>query len=178
MSDAGDDIDPDAEGAGDDEASGEGGEGKKPRNKKKLILFAGIGLVALLALGGGGAWFLGVFSSADPEMAAKEQAAAKPAVFFELPDMTVNLTAADQRTQYLRMKIALEVSDKETISQITPLLPRVLDTFQVYLRELRISDLEGSAGVYRLKEELRRRVNLAVYPAEVNDILFKELLIQ
>ncbi len=64
------------------------------------------------------------------------------------------------------------------IELIEPRMPRVLDAFQVYLRELRPSDLEGSAGLYRLKEELLRRVNLAVYPASVDNILFKEILVQ
>jgi flagellar FliL protein len=53
-----------------------------------------------------------------------------------------------------------------------------VDAFQVYLRELRKSDLEGSAGIYRLKEELQRRVNVAIYPAQVESILFKEILVQ
>jgi flagellar FliL protein len=50
--------------------------------------------------------------------------------------------------------------------------------FQVYLRELRPADLEGSAGTFRLKEELLRRVNMAVHPAKVDAVLFKELLVQ
>jgi flagellar protein FliL len=63
-------------------------------------------------------------------------------------------------------------------SSAAVLLPKVVDAFQVYLRELRKSDLEGSAGIYRLKEELRRRVNVAIYPLEVQSILFKEILVQ
>ena len=106
------------------------------------------------------------------------EAVAKPAVFYDLPDLTINLASPDKRSQYLRIKVALEVSKRETIDEITPMLPRVMDAFQVYLRELRMTDLEGSAGIYRLKEELRRRVNLAIHPAQVDDILFKELLIQ
>ena len=51
--------------------------------------------------------------------------------------------------------------------------------FQVYLRELRVEDeLSGSAGVYRLKEELLARVNAAVEPINVTDVLFKEMLVQ
>lgn len=46
------------------------------------------------------------------------------------------------------------------------------------MRELRPSDLDGSAGMYRLKEELLRRVNMTVYPAKVDAVLFKELLVQ
>jgi flagellar FliL protein len=57
-------------------------------------------------------------------------------------------------------------------------MAKVVDAFQVYLRELRKSDLEGSAGVYRLKEELRRRVNIAIFPAQIDSILFKEILVQ
>jgi flagellar FliL protein len=48
----------------------------------------------------------------------------------------------------------------------------------VFVRELRASDLEGSAGVYRLREELVRRVNIAVYPAKVDAVLFKDIVIQ
>jgi flagellar FliL protein len=46
------------------------------------------------------------------------------------------------------------------------------------LRELRPSDLEGGIGIYRLREELIRRINIAVYPAKVETILFKDVLIQ
>ena len=49
---------------------------------------------------------------------------------------------------------------------------------QGYLRELRPADLEGSAGLFRLKEELLRRINLSVYPAKVEGVLFKEILVQ
>ena len=57
-------------------------------------------------------------------------------------------------------------------------MPRVMDAFQTYLRELRPSDLEGSAGLYRLKEELTRRVNVAIAPSRVNAVLFKEIVVQ
>ena len=64
------------------------------------------------------------------------------------------------------------------VQQIQPMLPRVMDTFQVFLRELRPTDLEGSAGTYRLKEELTRRVNTAVAPGRITAVLFKEMLVQ
>ena len=64
------------------------------------------------------------------------------------------------------------------MTDIQPMLPRVMDTFQVFMRELRPQDLEGSAGLYRLKEEMMRRVNVAVYPARVDAVLFKELMVQ
>src|SRR5450631_4295199 len=83
-----------------------------------------------------------------------------------------------ERTQYLKVKIVLELPNPEVVTQIQPLMPRVMDTFQTYLRELRPTDLDGSAGLYRLKEELTRRVNAAVEPNRVTAVLFKEIVIQ
>ena len=83
-----------------------------------------------------------------------------------------------ERVQYLKMKVVLEVKEEKQVEAIKPTLPRVTDIFQTYLRELRPTDLGGSAGLFRLKEELTRRVNAAVSPNEVSAVLFKEIVIQ
>jgi flagellar FliL protein len=90
----------------------------------------------------------------------------------------VNLQAPGGRSSYLKARIVLETEDAKVIEQIKPLMPRVMDAFQTYLREMRQSDLEGSAGLYRLREELTRRVNIAVAPSKVNAVLFKEIVVQ
>ena len=64
------------------------------------------------------------------------------------------------------------------VAQITPNIPRMVDIFQTYLREVRPSDLNGSAGMFRLKEELTRRVNSTIAPHQVSAVLFKEILVQ
>ncbi|MBO6893301.1 MAG: flagellar basal body-associated FliL family protein [Roseibium sp.] len=157
----------------------EGAEGAAGGGKKKLILFGAVGLVVLLAAGGAAYYFL-MGSDAplpmdgDPDAPREAQ---KPVVFYDLPEMTVNL-ATEGRTTYLKVRIALEVENRAMIEQIQPFLPRILDAFQIYLRELRPADLEGSAGLFRLKEELLRRINLSVYPAKVEGVLFKEILVQ
>lgn len=157
----------------------EGAEGASGGGKKKLILFGGIGLVGLLAIGGAVYFFLLSGDSAPPASSedAATQEVQKPVVFYDLPEMTVNL-ATEGRTTYLKVRIALEVENRGMIEQIQPYLPRILDAFQIYLRELRPADLEGSAGLFRLKEELLRRINLSVYPAKVEGVLFKEILVQ
>ncbi len=76
------------------------------------------------------------------------------------------------------MKVVLEVKDTPLVTQIQPTMPRVTDLFQTYLRELRPGDLNGSIGLFRLKEELTRRVNAAISPSQVNAVLFKEIVIQ
>jgi flagellar FliL protein len=80
--------------------------------------------------------------------------------------------------QYLKVKIVLEVKEEKQVEAIKPTLPRVTDLFQTYLRELRPSDLNGSAGLFRLKEELTKRVNLALAPQTVSAVLFKEIIVQ
>ena len=107
-----------------------------------------------------------------------KRAVEKPMVYYDLPEMVVNLSSHGKRAQYLKLSVSLEVADRQTITALQPKLPRVLDLFQVYLRELRSSDLEGSAGIYRLKEELLRRVNIALRPKRVDRILFREILVQ
>ena len=57
-------------------------------------------------------------------------------------------------------------------------MPRILDLFQTYLRDMRPEDLRGSAGTYRLREELIARGTIAVAPAHITDVLFTEMLVQ
>ena len=104
---------------------------------------------------------------------------AKPPVFVEVPDMLVNMVGAPgERVQYLKVKVVLEIKEDKQVEAIKPTLPRVTDLFQTYLRELRPTDLNGSAGLFRLKEELTKRVNAAVAPNHVSAVLFKEIVVQ
>jgi flagellar FliL protein len=145
---------------------------KLPSLKMMIIAAAG-----LLVIGGGGAGAYLYFGGAAHDKPA--QTALKPAIFVDLPDVLVNLSnAGTDRTQYLKVKIVLELPDPNLVAQIQPLMPRVMDAFQTYLRELRPTDLDGSAGLYRLKEELTRRVNAAVAPNRITAVLFKEIVVQ
>lgn len=159
-----------------EEAEGEAAPAKTGLFAKlspKMMIIAG---AAVAVLGGGGA---GAYFFFAPHKEKVEQAKQEPAVFVDMPDILVNLSnAGNDRTQYLRVKITLEVPDQILAKQITPVMPRVTDAFQTYLRELRPTDLDGSAGLYRLKEELTRRVNIAIAPSRVNAVLFKEIVVQ
>ena len=159
----------------------DGAEGAPAQPKTKFALklpplkFLLIGGAAVLLLAGAG----GYFFFARPAEHKVETPGVKPVVFVDLPEILVNLSnpGAD-RTQYLKVKVVLELPEQKMIEQITPIMPRVMDAFQTYLRELRPSDLDGSAGLYRLKEELTRRVNVAIAPSRINAVLFKEIVVQ
>jgi len=146
----------------------------KMPSRKMMIIIAG---ALLLVGGGGGGSYFYFFKPVEHKEEPKP--VVKPAIFVDLPDVLVNLSnAANERTQYLKVKIVLELPTPEVVAEIQPLMPRVLDAFQTYLRELRPTDLDGSAGLYRLKEELTRRVNAAVAPNRVTAVLFKEIVVQ
>jgi flagellar FliL protein len=145
-----------------------------PKSKLKVIIVAA---AVLVLVGGGGTWFF--FFRGHAEEVHAEAALVKPPSFLEVPDMLVNLVGVPgERVQYLKVKVVLEVKDALQAESIKPSLPRVTDIFQTYMRELRASDLTGSAGLFRLKEELTKRVNAAISPSQVNAVLFKEVVVQ
>ncbi|MGI9383170.1 MAG: flagellar basal body-associated FliL family protein [Methyloligellaceae bacterium] len=147
---------------------------KGPPSRKMLLILI---LPVLLALGGGGyfaAQMFDLFGSGGMASAAQKP----PPVYYDLPEMVVNLSAAEKRAQYLKLKVSLEVENEMVVKALQPVMPRVLDVFQLYLRELRSSDLDGSAGLFRLKEELLRRVNIEIHPSRVDRVLFKEIIVQ
>jgi flagellar protein FliL len=152
---------------------------RKP--SRKLIIIVAAGLLGLGAIGGGGYYFFSGGHGKAEAAAGAEAPPAKSVVFLDMPDVLVNLssnTAGSERTQYLKVKVTLELPSETMSAQIQPLMPRLMDAFQTYLRELRPSDLDGSAGLYRLKEELTRRVNTAIAPGRINAVLFKEIVVQ
>lgn len=192
---------PPAEGDG-----AEGGEGEAPVKKKmsgkKLVLF--IILPAVLVLGGGGAAaYMLLFSGGGEQHAdandghgkakgghgeAPVEAVPGPngtmimhgddVVFVTLPEMLVNITGPEGWLVYFKLKLTLEAPDDATVAALTEHIPRVSDQFNAFLRELRTDDLSGSAGAYRLRLELLRRVNLVIAPMQINAVLIEEMLVQ
>jgi len=149
--------------------------------KKKIVLFAGIG-IAFLGVVGAGLYFTGMLDRflGHKDAAAEAPAAqAKPPVFFDLPDFLVNLNSAgNKKANFLKLSVSLQLENPEDTVRVQAMMPRIIDNFQIYLRELRVEDLRGSDGIYRLREELLARVNAAVAPVKVNEVLFKEMLVQ
>ena len=166
----------------------EDGEAPKKRiSGKVLVLFIILPLLLVLIGGGAAAYFL--LFSGDSEMADKGHDGGKAGkdshdkatagehklVFF---DMLVNMNTSGRRKSYLKLKVSLELESADMIPQLEAVLPRIIDSFNVYLRELRLEDLKGSAGLLRLKEELLLRINVTARPVKVKDVLFKEMLVQ
>jgi len=176
MEQAAGEFNPEDDDLNEDVEDGGGGGG----GKKKLI-FIVLGLL-LLGGGGAGAYFAGLFGddAAESEKVATEAAPPPPAeaVYYNLPDMLVNIDSAGARPSFLKIRASLELGPDTDSLKITEMMPRIVDKFQTYLRELRLEDMKNADGLRRLRRELLIRVNGAISPSVVRDILFRDILIQ
>jgi len=164
----------------------DGGMPTRKRGGKKFIIVAAAVIVLLIAAGAG-LYFSGMAAKLlgkEEEKTAKTEAPPPPPppkvpVFYDdLPDMLVNLNTGSKKSNFLKLHIAFQVASEEDKAKIKAVQSRVVDIFQGYLREIRVEDLKGSAGYFRLREELLMRVNAAVAPVKVEDVLFTEMLVQ
>ena len=165
----------------DEAAEGEDAEGakKKKLSGKTIVLFIALPVLLLVLAGGGAFLFMGSSEEEAAELAEEEVVEEeKQVVFYDMPEILVNLSSSDKRGSFLKLRVSLELDDPEAPLALEPLLPRVVDNFQVFLRELRVEELEGSEGLYRVKEEMLARVNQAAHPVKVRDVLIGDMLIQ
>lgn len=190
----------DGEKAKPDAAEGEDGVNAAPAPKgrfafltgllklpRKTLMFVVAPAVLVVMLGVGAYFFL--FAGGEEDVAAEGEAGAHGQaaahaeeaphpVFYDVPDILVNVSAGGDKPAFLKLSVSLELDNEEAKAAVEPIVPRVVDQLQTYLRELRVEDLSGSAAMFRLKEELLRRVNLAVEPVVVKDVLFREMIVQ
>lgn len=172
------------EAADGEEIDGEGGSSGSRFEKKKLILFGAIGLVVLIGAGAG-VYFSGLLGGgknaaqhAGTEDAEAEVVPPEAAHYLDLDEMVITLGGVGRKSSFLKMRLSLELASPEDEVRLKAIMPRIIDNFQVFLRELRIEELQGSQGLYRVKEELLARVNAATHPTKVRDVLFREMLVQ
>ena len=155
------------------DTDGEAGAAPK-RSKKKLLIIIAAALLVLGAGGGLGAYmFLGGEAPADGQPAVVVDAA--PPVFYDMPEIVIRLDGG--QGPYLKLATVLDLAPEHTPEEIKAIEPRLLDMMQTYLIELKPDDIKGTAGMYRVRQELLRRVN-DVVPGSTKDILFKTIILQ
>lgn len=151
------------------------GEEQAPKKKANIVLIAAIVLsVVVIALGG----IFVLKSGSDKKEVKEEVAQVLPSIFYPLPEMIVSLSGNSSNIRYLKLVLSLEIATPEDQVIIEGKLPKIIDEYQTYLRQLRLEDLRGSVGTYRLKDSLLLRANQVVQPIEVKDVLIKEMLVQ
>jgi flagellar FliL protein len=151
-------------------------------SKKKLLLFAFVPILvfgiiaAILYFSGALKGFFPAHKKTDE--VAKVEKPPEKLLYYDLPEIFINLNSGSGRINFLKITLSLEVNDEKKVKHIEEVKPRIIDQLQVYLRQLKIDDLKGSAGLQKLREELLVRINSVLEPEKVNDVLFKEMLLQ
>ena len=138
-------------------------EGEEKPKKGKRALIVVIILVFLLAIGGGAAYFMmkkkkqqeqEELARQQQEIEESQQPKEDPYVphFHEMETLIVNLSTLDGHNSFLKVTPTVEVASEEDIAEVKKNLPRIRDSLQIFLRELRSEDLKGSAGIYKLRK--------------------------
>lgn len=147
--------------------------------RKKLLIIIGVAVLLLVAAGAG-VYFSGLL---DPilgleEKAEGEQGVLEGEVFYALEDITLNLRTNGDRPRYLKLGITLVLVDEMDVPKIEALQPRIVDSIVNYMSELTPDELKGSANFYRMRENVLLRVQTAVAPVQVTNVLFSSVLVQ
>ncbi|MFV9875829.1 MAG: flagellar basal body-associated FliL family protein [Rickettsiales endosymbiont of Dermacentor nuttalli] len=148
----------------------------QPKSNNKVII-GSIIVVLIVAIVGSFFWYKKKQENVQPVLTALQKENNEN-VFYKLDDIIVNLNTSDSQSRFLKIGITLQLNNKETIIKLDNSLPIVKDLIQSYLRELRPQDLNGSAGLYRMKEELLLRLNEIMSPNKIVDVLFRDILVQ
>lgn len=164
----------------------DGAEAKKKGGKGRLIAIAVVA-VGMIAGAGGVWWFTQRGGSehaeektaeAPAEAPAEGAASADPsASYIEVPPMMVNLRGGGAQAKFVKVRFIIVAADGKT-DAVKARLPVILDALQPFLRELRPDDLNGSAAVFRIKEEMMRRSTEALGAGMVRDVLIQDLIQQ
>ena len=116
-----------------------------------------------------------------PAIAAGSGSTTGPSIrqgcYYDLPQITANLRPVGGYSRFMSLHLSVCVPDDETAHYLESIQPRVLDSIQPYLRDMRVEDLHGAEGMYRLRHSLLTRIRAAAAPMSVEQVVFREILV-
>jgi flagellar FliL protein len=149
-------------------------ESRAENNSKKFTaktLFKFLVLIFFL----GGMVLSGVYffknTSSDASLVSRDKR------FYDLGEIIVNLSNSSLKNYFLKIDLSISLANSNDEKVVVNQLPVIKDSFQIFLRQLRVEDINGSGGAFYIKTELLKRLNKIVYPTKVEDILIKEIII-
>jgi flagellar FliL protein len=152
-------------------------------DRKKMLMMAGVGAAVLLIVAGIATWFFVLRKPSTPDAdtvmsGAPSSGVAAASVFYDVPEFSLNLAQTGQQDHFLRLKVTLELASTDEEKQVETNAARLQDDYLQYLRQLRLDDLRGNAGLQRIKEDLLLRASQTLAPVRVKNVLFREVLVQ
>ncbi|MDY6860933.1 MAG: flagellar basal body-associated FliL family protein [Pseudomonadota bacterium] len=161
-------------------AHAEMAEETPPRKKSALPILMGIALAFILGGGGFFVMYSGMLGGGGGDFhATASHAPASPAqgdiAFVALDPLIVSL-GPGSASRHLRFAAQLEVAPAYE-SEVSHLMPRVLDVLNSYLRAVELSDLEDRSALVRLRAQMLRRVQVVTGNGRVRDLLITEFVL-
>jgi len=96
---------------------------------------------------------------------------------YNLDTMIVNL-ADHGGKRYLRVTMALELSDPEALTTIENRLPQIRDAILMILPTKTYEDVSTTEGKIALRGEIMDKINSLMTKGQVNNIYFTEFVVQ
>lgn len=151
-------------------------------SKKVLIIII---LVAVLFMGMVGAGFFILWnkiSQIPPDPAVVEEIPVEEdenaiGPLYSLDTMIVNLSDHGGK-RYLRVTMALELSDPEAVATIESRLPQVRDAILMILPTKKYDDISTTDGKIALRTQVMEKINSLMTKGHVNNIYFTEFVVQ
>jgi flagellar FliL protein len=149
---------------------------------RKRRLGPAIGIVAALALGGGGFYAVrsGFFDPAGllaggGHGGGHEATSPSDVAFVAIEPIMVSLPPGSS-ARLLRFSGQLEVAP-EHAAAVTAVLPRVVDVLNTFLRAVEPRDLEAPSALAPLRAQMLRRIQVVTGEGEVKDLLITEFVL-
>jgi flagellar protein FliL len=114
-------------------------------------------------------------ATAEPMPVAEEENTIGP--LYSLDTMIVNL-AGHGGKRYLRVTMALELSDPEAEATIQSRLPQIRDAILMILPTKKYEDVSTTEGKIALRTQLLEKINSLMTKGRVNNIYFTEFVVQ
>ncbi len=147
------------------------------KRKMMLIISGALALVGILVAVG----VVFMMGSGDkPSDEAHDQTATPAMAMVDVPEFSVNLLTDEGTSgpRFMKIKLAIELEKAADAAALEKMMPRLQDDWLGFLRQMRASDMQGSAAVQQLKEGLLRRASQALDPLPIKAVYIREMLIQ
>jgi flagellar protein FliL len=158
---------------------------EKGKNKKKLFLIIGAGVLLLLIVGGFGAWYLLKEKPAPEEKKDPAQQVPVPALnqqaqvgpMVNIDEFIVNIISGDA-AHYVKASITVELTSIEVQAEVEQRMPQMRDAILLLISSKTYEELQDLQGKKQLKAELTDKINSFLQLGKVTSIYFTNFVVQ
>jgi flagellar FliL protein len=153
--------------------AGEEKEVKPKSGNKSLIII----MVLVLALAGGIAAYLFLFSGSHKPSAEakKEEAKSAKSTLIALDAFVLNLS---ERGRFLKVTMQFELTDPANLQLVNDKTPQLRDVIITLISSKSVESVSSPDGKFQLKDELLLRANQAIGKEAFKNLFFTEFVMQ